>query len=161
MSPKPSTSGQSDSPMYSRSVCLNENAAMGQKMSIKRLNKERHRENKAVESNRRLKKEFFGDVDDSINNKGRSSSIDSNSSSQSYLDSTRRMSSPLALFNSGVVTATLKIPGNVQLQKNVGTTHLGEEFIGIPYIEDDLHLGIFLNLILIKFLIYLIFFFLA
>lgn len=143
--------------MYSRSVCLNENAAMGQKMSIKRLNKERdsvknkYRENEAVESNRRLKKEFFGDVDDSGNNKGRSSSIDSKLSSQSNMDAARRMSSPLTLFNAGVVTATLKIAGNVQLQKVVGTqpTHLGEEFIGIPYIEDDLHyirsseLGIF------------------
>lgn len=120
---------------------------MGQKMSIKRLNKERdsvkqkYRENEAVESNRRLKKEFFGDVDDMMNNKTRSSSIDSNVSSQNNSDAARRMSSPLTLYNAGVVTATLKIPSSLQLQKVVGTTptHLGEEFIGIPYIEDDLH----------------------
>lgn len=110
-------------------------------MSIKRLNKERdsakqlkHRENEAVESNRRLKKEFFGDVDDQFN-KGRSSSIDSNTSSQSNLDSTRRMSSPLALFNAGVVTATLKLPA-VQLVVGTTPTHLGEECIGIPFIDE-------------------------
>lgn len=121
---------------------------MGHNMSIKRLNKERdsikskHRENDAVESNRRLKKEFFGDVADTQTNKVRSSSIDSNSSSQSNLDGSRRMSSPLALSNAGIVTATLKIPANVQLQKVVGQpAHLGEDLHDIPFIEDqcDLH----------------------
>lgn len=151
----PSTSGQSDCPMYSsRNVCLNENAAMGQNMSIKRLNKERenvknkYKENEAVESNRRLKKEFFSEVtlnnEDIYNSKGRSSSIDSNSSSQSNVDGSRRMSSPLALYNAGVVTAILKIPANVQIQKTVGSTtstHLGEDITDIPFIEDqiDLH----------------------
>lgn len=121
---------------------------MGHNMSIKRLNKERdsmkskHRENDAVESNRRLKKEFFGDVENNPANKVRSSSIDSNSSSQSNLDVSRRMSSPLALSNAGVVTATLKIPANVQLQKVIGQpAHLGEDLHDIPFIEDqiDLH----------------------
>lgn len=84
-------------------------------------------------------------IDDSSQNtllKIRSSSIDSESPYYSNFDlhSSRRMSSPYELSNTGVLTASLKIPVQVQQQAHrstIGPLNIGEELSDIPYIEDS------------------------
>lgn len=83
--------------------------------------------------------------------KTRSSSIDSNASDV-FESVTRRMSSPITSHGSGVVTASLKIP--VQMQASSGpnaggvhsqniqfylekASHIGDNYGDLPFIEDN------------------------
>jgi hypothetical protein len=87
--------------------------------------------------------------------KTRSSSIDSNASDV-FESVTRRMSSPITSHGAGVVTASLKIPVQMQSSGQVtGITstssihgqniqfflekpsHIGENIMDLPYIEDN------------------------
>ena len=85
-------------------------------------------------------------------NKTRSSSIDSNASSDVFEIGNRRMSSPLASSHSaGVVTASLKIPVQLQtsnqsigqniqfyLQEKPKSHHnIGDNITDIPFIEEN------------------------
>lgn len=85
-------------------------------------------------------------------NKTRSSSIDSNASSDVFESVTRRMSSPLSASHGGIVTASLKIPVQTSspvkgisstsgipgqnIQFYIHEKNVGDNITDIPFIED-------------------------
>lgn len=87
-------------------------------------------------------------------NKTRSSSMDSNASSDVFESANRRMSSPLASHSVGVLTASLKIPVQVQsaqvqsynssgaqniqfyVKERINSHNIGDNITDIPFIED-------------------------